>query len=47
MATTKKGTLAKPRSFASYWKHLRRYGKRAQAKAERAAAKSALSRSRP
>ena len=39
MASIKKGTVSTPPSYASWWKHLRRYGKQAYWRAERKAAK--------
>jgi hypothetical protein len=39
MAHVRKDTLTKPNSGTSWWKHLRPFGKRAQAQKERAAAK--------
>ena len=41
MAHTRKDTLVPPKEYA---KHLRPFGKRVQAKAERRASKSAISR---
>jgi hypothetical protein len=43
MAHVRKDTLAKPPSFAAWWKHLKEY-KRTAAKSERRAAKKEILR---
>ena len=43
MAHVRKDTLAKPPSFAAWWKHLKEY-KRAAARNERRAAKKFIAR---
>lgn len=49
MAGIKKGTITTPPSYCGWWKHMRHNGKRLYWKAERKAARAALSkvRSRP
>jgi hypothetical protein len=39
MASVKQGTLVKPKGVSSWWRHMRKYGKRQHWKAQRAAAR--------